>query len=97
MRMEAKPHIAASRLLCARGDGVLSRCTTNLLSPPPRFSLYVSKSEPLQTPAPKHDPHPTFTERDSTHVVDSPWRPPLLPVVAVRHKSSAVVSFPIAL
>lgn len=78
---------------------MLSRCTTtNLLSPPPAaFSLCVSKSEPLQTPAPQHDPHPTFTEDDSTHVVDSPWRPPLLPVVAVRHKSSAVMYSPIAL
>ena len=65
------------------------------------FSLPFSrtKSEPLQTPAPGtiHSPSPTFAENDSTHVVDSPWRPPLLPVVVVRHKSSAVVYFPIAL
>ena len=85
----------ASRL-CTR-DGVLSRCTSNLLSPP-RFtpllsaslSLQVGKSKPLQTPAPRHDPHPTFTQSDSTHVVDSPWRPPLLPVVAVRHTKAAL-------
>ena len=46
--------------LCTRGDGVLSRCTTSNLLSPPRFApllsasllCCVSKSEPLQTPAP---------------------------------------------
>jgi hypothetical protein len=62
----------ASRL-CTR-DGVLSRCTSNLLSPP-RFtpllsaslSLQVGKSKPLQTPAPRHDPHPSHVHGERLH------------------------------
>lgn len=38
MRMGAKPHVAAHLAYNVRGDGVLSRCTTNLLSPSPRFT-----------------------------------------------------------
>ena len=62
MRMEAKPHVAAHLAYNVRGDGVLSRCTTNLLSATSVHaaaaafslsrSLCLSKSEALQTPAP---------------------------------------------
>ena len=53
--------------LCTRGDGVLSRCTTNLLSPPPRFTpplllsaslaLSVSPSPKLSRPQPPSTTH----------------------------------------
>jgi hypothetical protein len=91
MRMEAKPLIAAhlayvhEEVVCCHVAQLLLRFTPLLSASP--------SSEPLQTPAPRHDPpiHPTYTGNDSTHVVDSPWRPPLLPVVAVRH-TKAVLS-----
>lgn len=85
--------------LCTR-DGVLSRCTTNLLSPP-RFTpllsaLSLSKlaSPNLSRPQPPGTTHPIPRSRRTTPPMSSPapWRPPLLHVVLLRSGTKAALS-----
>jgi hypothetical protein len=95
MRMEAKPLIAArlayvhKEVVCCQSLVTLHNCSLHLGSRRFFQPLQVQTSPDPSPPArPTH--HPTYTGNDSTHVVDSPWRPPLLPVVAVRHTKAAL-------